>query len=214
MLTHNDQQDLFRIVSNTIKMNVTCYAFGGTAMMFYGFKDETKDVDLLCETKEERDELIRVLKLNSFTESSPFKIYIDEKLRDPHRPLMLKRYEYSFDIFVTKIFQTLLSPRMKEDVFAVHEYKGTHTLTVHVFRTEHIVLLKAVTERKNDFEDIRTLVTRDTHFDWQYLIDEVVWQYKHGDGWVLVDMIKTIKELKKYVFIEEKYLKQLTAVLS
>lgn len=210
MLTQNDQQNLFQIIGNTLGRSITCYAFGGTAMMFYGYKDETKDIDILCETIEERNELIRALTVIGFKEASPFKIYIDEKLRDPHRPLMFKRDEYRFDLFVKKIFQTIMSPKMKEDLFAVHEYK---LLKVHVLRSEHIVMLKAVTERQNDFDDIRTIVTRNKYFDWQYLIDEVLWQSKHGDGWVLVDTLKMIKELKKYVFIEEKYVKRLAGGL-
>ena len=182
-------------------------------MMFYGYKGETKDIDILLENKKDRGEFIKVIKSLGFEESSAFKIYIDEKLRDESRPLMFKREDYRFDLFVNKIFKTLMSPRIKEDVFAIHEYKSKHNLTVHVLRKEHLVMLKAVTERQNDLDDIQTILTKESSFDWQYLIDEVIWQYQHGDGWVLIDMIKTIKELKRYVFIEEKYLKQLTAQL-
>lgn len=100
---------------------------------------------------------------------------------------------------------------MKEDLYAVHDFKGKNSLRVNVLRKEFIVLLKAVTERDRDFEDILTIVKREKNFDWQYLIDEVLWQYKHGDSWVLLDAEKMIRELKKYVFVEEKYLKQLYA---
>ncbi|MBI1969089.1 hypothetical protein HYS48_00205 [Candidatus Woesearchaeota archaeon] len=78
-----------------------------------------------------------------------------------------------------------------------------------MLRTEHIVILKAVTERSRDFDDIRTIVEKNKHFEWQYFIEEVLWQYHHGDSWVLLDVKKMLKELKQYVFIEEKYLRQL-----
>ena len=47
MIAYEDQMDLFRLVSRNIKRDLECYAFGGTAMMFYGYNDETKDIDLL-----------------------------------------------------------------------------------------------------------------------------------------------------------------------
>lgn len=209
MITYQDQMGIFEIISQQLSKNITTYAFGGNAMMFYGYKDETKDVDLLFETEEERQEFIKVIKALGYQETSPITIYIPEKLRDKSKPLMFKREDGRFDLFVKKIFKTLLSPKMKEDLFAVHEFKGKYSLTIKVLRKEFLVLLKAVTDRDKDFEDIITIVKKDQHFDWQYFIDEVIWQSQHGDTWVLLDVEKMLQELKKYVFIPEKYFKQL-----
>ncbi len=178
-------------------------------MMFYGHKDETKDVDLFFEKEEDRQEFIHVLKMLDYEETSPMKVYTVEKLREKHRPLMYQREDSRFDLFVGKIFKTVLSPNMKEDVEAIHEFKDVHTLRVKVFRKEHIVLLKAITERQNDFDDILTILKKSKQFDWQYLIDEAIWQYQHGDNWVVYDMEKTLLELKKYVFVRDNYLQQL-----
>ena len=103
----------------------------------------------------------------------------------------------------------MISPKMKEDVYAVHDFKERYNLKIKVLRKEHIVLLKSVTDRKNDFDDIRAIIGKETNFDWQYLVDEVIWQYGHGDNWVLLDAEKMMKELKQYVFIEQRYFKQL-----
>ena len=53
----------------------------------------------------------------------------------------------NFDLFVIKIFKTLLSPKMKEDLFAVHEFNNKANLKVNILRKEQIVLLKGITER-------------------------------------------------------------------
>lgn len=209
MLTQKDQLELFKLIGQNLKTKLSCYAFGGTAMMFYGYKDETKDVDLLFETLEERFEFIRVLKFLGYKETSPITIYIPEKLKDKHAPVMFKRDESRFDLFVKKIFQTNLSPKMKEDLFAIHEFKEKHILSVKVLRTEQLVILKAVTDRDKDFEDILNIIKKDQHFDWNYLIDEVLWQTAHGDGWILLDMEETMQQLKKYIFIEEKWFNKL-----
>ena len=213
MITNKDQEELFTLISKLLTRDVTCYAFGGNAMMYYGYKDETKDVDILFETEEERTEFGNILKELGYTETSPITIYIPEKLKDRRKPLMFKHDNGGrFDLFVEKIFQTLLSPQMKEDLFAVHEFKGKHTLLVKVLHKEHIVLLKSVTNRENDFRDIRTIISQDKDFNWQYLIEEVSWQYEHGDGWVLLDVEKMMQELKEYVFIPEKWFKGLYGI--
>lgn len=209
MITHEDQMSLFRLISKSISKDIECYAFGGTAMMFYGYKDETKDIDLLFENINERNEFINSIKLIGFTEYSPFGIYIPEKLRDKNRPLIYKRDDSRFDIFVKKIFHTIISPKMKGDMYAVHDFKGKYNLSVKVLRKEFIVLLKAVTERDKDFEDILKIIKKEKIFDWQYFIDEVIWQYNNGDKWILLDTEKMMKELKNYVFIEEKYFRQI-----
>ena len=213
MITANDQLDLFRLISNQISKDISCYAFGGTAMMFYGYKDETKDIDLLFEKEDDREEFIKAIEKLGFEKSDLIRIYIPEKLRDKNKPLMFTRDEARFDLFVNKIFRTIISPRMKEDLYAVHEFKNKNTLTVKVLRKEHIVFLKAITERDKDFEDILTLIRKEKRFDWQYLVEEAIWQHKHGDSWALLDTEKMMKDLKKYVFIEEKYFKQMYEVV-
>jgi len=211
MISYEDQMSIFELISKAISKNIECYAFGGTAMMFYGYKDETKDIDLLFEDEASGNEFVKVIKNLGFSETTLVNIYIPEKLRDKSAPRMFKREDSRFDIFLKKIFKTAISPKMKEDLYAVHDFKGKNNLRVNVLRKEFIVLLKAVTERDRDFEDILTIVKREKTFDWQYLIDEVIWQYNHGDSWVLLDAEKMLRELKKYVFIEEKYLKQVYA---
>lgn len=209
MLNSQDQTMLFELIAKRITKDVSCYAFGGTAMMFYGYKEETKDVDLVFEDHNNRDEFIKVLTDLQYKEFNPVSIYIPEKLKDKHKPLMFRRDNNRFDLFVKKIFRTILSDKMKEDKYSVHQYKDKFTLTINVFKTEHIVMLKSVTDRQNDFDDIRLILEKDKYFNWQYLIDEAIWQYQHGDTWVIYDLEETIKELQKYVFVEQKYLKQL-----
>lgn len=213
MITYEDQMNLFKLISDKITNNIECYAFGGTAMMFYGYKDETKDVDLLFEKEEDRNKFIKAIEEIGYIQWAPLNIYIPEKLRDKYKPLVFKFGDGRFDLFVRKIFRTLISPKMKEDLFAVHDFKYAHNLKVNVLRKEHIVLLKAVTERDRDFEDILTIIRKDKNFDWQYFIEEVEWQTMHGDTWVLFDAEKMLRELKKYVFIEQKYLNQLHQIL-
>jgi hypothetical protein len=215
MITHFDQLAVFQLISKELQKGVSCYAFGGTAMMFYGYKGETKDIDLFFVDEDARGEFVRAIgKLGFSKRTTDLRIYVPEKLKDKHPPMMMVRDDSRFDLFAVKIFKTIISPHMKEEVEAVHEFKGEHTLTMRVLRKEALIMLKAVTERDRDFEDILTIVKKEKNLDWQYLVDEAVWQYKHGDSWVLLDVERTLRELQKYVFIEEKYVRQLNAAVN
>ncbi len=209
MITAKDQLDLFRLIAKNLSKDIECYAFGGTAMMFYGYNDETKDIDLLFEKEEDRQEFVKAIEKLGFEKSDPIRIFIPEKLREKNRPVMYNREEARFDLFVKQIFKTLISPKMQEDLYAVHEFKENKNLVVKVLRKEHIVFLKAITERDKDLEDILTIVKKEKTFDWGYLVKEAAWQHRHGDKWALLDTEKTMKELKKYVFIPEQYFRML-----
>jgi hypothetical protein len=208
MITHKDQLELLGIIAKEMPKDIECYAFGGTAMMFYGYKEETKDIDILFEDDNSRREFISTIRKLGFLETNLLKVYIPEKLREKNRPLMFKRGDFRFDLFVSRIFRTQISDKMKEDLYAIHDFKEKKNLRIKVLRTEHIVLLKAITERQNDFDDIRNIISKEKDFDWQYLVDEAVWQHKHGDSWVLIDLERTLKELKEYFFVPEKYFRQ------
>ena len=209
MLRYNDQDNLFKLIGNSISEDIECYAFGGTAMMYYGFKDETKDVDILFEEEKQREQFISALRKLGFEQTTAFKVYSLEKSQDKSVPLMYKRDDYRFDLFLKKIFKTMLSPTMKEDLYAVHDYKGKYNFRIKVLKEEFIVLLKSVTNREKDFEDILNIVQKDTKFNWEFLMKEVLWQAKQDNDWIVLDIEETLQELRKYVFIEEKYFEML-----
>jgi len=211
MTSLNDQETLFTLIAKNLPTDVTCWAFGGTAMMYLGFKEGTKDIDLLFEDETGRNAFIEAIKNLGFAETSPVTIYVPEKLKDKTKPLMFKRGDTRLDLFATKVFRTTLSAAMKEGKGAVHEYRNGQTLKVAVVRSEHIAYLKGITGRDKDFDDIRTIIIKEKDFDWDVFVDEAVWQHAHGDTWALLDTERTLRDLQEHVFIEEKYLKRLYA---
>ena len=47
MINFEQQLELFKFIGNNLEEEVECLVIGGSAMMFYGAKTETKDVDLV-----------------------------------------------------------------------------------------------------------------------------------------------------------------------
>src|SRR3989338_6687963 len=107
MINIEDQETLFKVISQKLKKDLTCYAFGGNAMMYYGYKNATKDVDILFETEYKRISLSG--------------IYSDLQVKDPHKPEMYMLKDERFDLFMGKIFRMYISKSMKERVWGKYK---------------------------------------------------------------------------------------------
>ena len=42
MISTKDQEELFELISKYMDEDIECYALGGTAMMFYGYKNTSR----------------------------------------------------------------------------------------------------------------------------------------------------------------------------
>ena len=47
MINTQDQEELFRLIAEYLEKDISCTAIGGTAMMFSGYKNTTKDIDII-----------------------------------------------------------------------------------------------------------------------------------------------------------------------
>lgn len=201
MINLQNMNELFELISKKIRRDITCYAFGGNAMMQYGYKDSTKDIDLLFEDEESREEFIRAITLLGY-EKTPLKtIYSEEKQQEKNKPLMFKTEHERFDLFLKEVFQTKLSKNIKERVYGKFDYVDKNMLSVLVFSKEDIILMKSITDRAKDFEDIVTIVNKEKTIDWKQIVEEAVWQAKHGDTWVILDLEETMQRLKEHTLI-------------
>ncbi len=209
MIGNEDQEQLFKLISRKIKKNVSCYAFGGNAMMFYGYKSATKDIDLVFENLRDKTVFIDAIKSLGYERKSLLNIYNEDRIKNPHKPEIYSRGDERFDLFVKKIFQTELSENMKKNIFGRHEFiEKNRILTVNILSKETLVLLKAITERENDFNDILTICEKDK-IDWDFIIDEAIAQSKKGDKWILLALEETMQKLKEHVFIKQELFKRI-----
>lgn len=209
MINLEDQESLLKLISNYLKKDIICWAFGGTAMMFYGYKDSTKDIDLVFNSAEDREVFIEALKELDYSRRSLFNIYKEEKTKDKNAPLMYSRGDERFDLFVKKVFRTELSETIKTRFFARHDFTEKRSLVIYVVSKEDIILLKSITEREKDFEDILKICSTEKNINWDTITDEAISQYKKGDKFILVDLEQSMLKLKKYIFIKKGYIEKL-----
>ena len=74
-----------------------------------------------------------------------------------------------------------------------------------IFIITVLLLHVKVTDRERDFEDILTIIKQTKEFNWEIVIKETLLQTELNDGWVLLDLEKTLQRLKEHTFIPQKY---------
>ena len=204
MINTEDQEALFTLISTYLKKNVTCYAIGGTAMMFYGYKTTTKDIDLVFHNNHERETFIHAITELGYKEKGLQGVYDDKRREHKGKPLLYTRGDERFDLFVHNVFGFELPPELP--ITQRHDYP--ERLTILILSKEHLVLLKAITDRETDYTDIVTMVRVEKTMNWDRIIDEAIHQHNNNE-WILIDLEKTLTKLKEITFIPTKHFKKI-----
>ena len=152
---------LLRRAGEACPRRVKVYLIGGGAMALRGEKDATKDIDLVLESQDDADELKKVLERIGFR--------VDARRPDECRALvdatiLSRPAGLRADIFVGKVCGMMaFSEGMKSRAVLVGELGK---VTLFMCSREDIFLLKSVTERMRDLDDMMSLfrsgLSRDT----------------------------------------------------
>lgn len=205
MITTQDQDELFQIIANKLPNDIECIAFGGTAMMFKNYKRVTKDIDLVFYKEADRDNFIRVIESLGYAQkNSLINIYSEKKQQSNNKPLMFTRGEERFDLFCINIFKTTLSLAMIKRATHIRDYNKKSLFRIKILSDEDLVLLKSITNREKDFEDIKDICNLNKQLDWQVIIKEAIEQAKNADDFILLDLEETMKKLKEHIFLKQE----------
>lgn len=202
MINTQDQESLFRLIADYLESDIECIAIGGTAMMFLGYKNTTKDIDLVFKNKEDRDVFIGAIERLGYTKASTKLVY-KKNIETKNKPIIYTRGEERFDIFIRDVFGFEIDFK-SEHITQRHDFIGKKEFIIYVLNKEHIVLLKSITNRDKDIEDIETIVTKEPLIDWNQIINLAIAQRKNK-SWILIDLEEKMQHLRKLVFIKKEY---------
>ncbi len=194
MVKINEQTQLFEIIGTELKEKTECFVIGGSAMMFYGAKEDTKDVDLVFLKKEGLEKVKKVLEKMSYRDKKElvkiFRRYEDNK----NRPIMMVGLEgQRIDLFFKEIITFEMSDTIVNRVKETHEFGN---LIIKVVSPEDIILLKCATEREKDRFDALSLMEK-FDIDWDIIIEETVNQTKLESYLFPVYLYDFLEELKE-----------------
>ena len=205
VITTKDQEALFKLVADYLARDITCIAIGGTAMMFQGYKNATKDIDLVFLSDEDRQAFEQALVQLGYKKQGLSGVYDERRRERSDAPHLFSRSDERFDLFVTSVFGLEPTTAMTQR----HDFLGKSELIIKVLSIEELILFKAITLREKDQEDIELIIRSEKTIDWDRIIDRAMAQSKNP--WFLIDLEETMQHLRTMTFIPEKHFKRIYA---
>ena len=189
MVELKNQEDLFKIIGDRLNNKIECFVIGGSAMMYYGAKDGTKDIDLVFIKEADRDAFVNVLIRMGYKEKNSILLYSKKR----NAPLLLEFDGSRFDLFLNTVVSFKLTQGVKERIKKIIEHKN---LIIKVASPEDILLMKCATERAGDRLDAKGLIEK-CKFDWGIIIDESTTQIEFGNRTYPLFLYGFLMELKE-----------------
>ena len=190
MITTKEQEALMSEISGKLTKKITTYAVGGNAMVYWGHKDATVDVDLVFLKETDRQEFEYALRSLGYTRMEASLVYADAA----NQPILLKRTgEERFDLFLKKVIRFDFSENMRQRARKIFEYGGN--LTIKVADYHDVILMKCATDRGRDKEDIK-MILESEKIDWNIIISEARHQIELGNGGSVFDILKECLAMK------------------
>ena len=204
MIGVEDKEQLFRLIADYIEKDVECVAIGGTAMMFLGYKATTKDIDLVFKNKKDREVFCSAIEKLGYLRKSARFVYEAKKLNQRTMPLLYSRSDERFDLFAMDVFGYKLN---FDNFLQRHDYIGKRELIIFTAPKEELVILKAVTNRDKDYEDIE-IIAKTENPDWGRIVDMAIAR-REQMPWILIDLEEKMQKLKKVTFIKKEVFEKL-----
>ena len=171
--------NLFEDIGNNLSENVAVYLIGGENMRLKGLKPATKDCDLVVTNKSDYHTIQKVLIKMKYRKIKHHSFSKEDMRIDP-MSVFIHTTRSRLDIFIQQIADLLyLTGTMKQR--AVFEKYGY--LQLGILSNEDIFILKAVTDREGDIQDMFALIQNKgnstyhkQNFDWSIVWNELLKQ--------------------------------------
>ena len=174
---------LFQEIGKKLQMPITACLIGGENMRMKGLKPRTKDLDMVVENAEEFYALVSVLTEIGYEPKSKVE-YSKEDLRIFPSTTMMHPSRSTIDLYTKKILRTL---SLSESMVRRADIADFDKLRLKILKNEDILVLKAVTSREGEVQDMFALASlnyvgegqfRQKEFDWDMVWGEIMNQEK------------------------------------
>lgn len=213
MININNQEVLFNEIGRALPRKLIVYSIGGTAMMLFGLKEETKDIDVVFDNESDRKLFVKTLEGMNFKKDE--RIVIEQYGLKKNTPeiFRLGSGDFMFDLFLNKIVSSVFSEGMKKRARQTHEF-GINFI-MKAADPHDILIMKSVTSRAKDIEDIISIINK-TKIDWNILVSEAEEQVRLGNETAVLGLGEKLEEIanKKIALIPKDVLDRLWKLLS
>jgi hypothetical protein len=176
-------------VGNALTSPVTLYLIGGAAMIKYGLKAATKDIDVLLSNHKETAELIQALLISGYHAIQT------DRLGEEYQEMLATQILENEDGFRWDIFHEYVCKKLKLSTGMIKRSRvlfQSGLLMVRLISKEDAFLFKSVTERDDDEADLLLLAR--SKVDWELLLQECMSQSR-DDLRCEVDLFDKLEKL-------------------
>jgi hypothetical protein len=199
---HSSQalEEQLELLGRGIEKEVEVYLLGGANLIFRSLKDSTKDIDVVVKERSDFEVIEERLKNMGYEKRV-------EMVGDIKSFVLEKEGAPRFDIFVSQVCRGLiLSATMIERSERIG--KGYGKLKVYLLSPTDISLLKCVTEREGDMEDVGVMVKKG-EMDWKALMKEIEEQERATGTFFSFSVLDTVEILEERSGIKIPVMKKL-----
>ncbi|MCE2506439.1 MAG: hypothetical protein J4F36_08235 [Nitrosopumilaceae archaeon] len=162
---------LFEEIGQTLEDTVTVYLFGGENMRKKGIKPRTKDCDIIVTDENQGILLVNCLEKIGYASLNKSHFTEDDNRIDPF-DILEHPARSRIDLFKTRIARKLL---LSEHMIKRATLESFGKLCLYSICNEDLFLLKSVTLREGDIQDLG-LIVQAGNFDWKTVWDELLYQ--------------------------------------
>lgn len=152
--------DIFDKIGSALEKPLRIYVFGGQNMLMRGLKAATKDIDIIVEN--ENDFKILNSTLRAIGYSPVAEITLEDKKLSPSGIYIAEKLP-RLDVFTKTIAGAFT---LTEDMKKRTEPRKYNKLIVGLLSPNDIFLLKAITDREGDIEDM-SILARTSNLNWK-----------------------------------------------
>lgn len=191
MINIESQETLFKTIGRALPKQLTVYSIGGTAMMLRGLKGETLDIDIVFDKEADRNLFTEVLESMKFRKDERRVIETYGLKRNTPMMLRLESADFVIDLFLSKVITSTFSETMKKRANQTHEYGN---LLIKVADPMDILIMKSVTSRAKDEEDIISIINNNK-MQWNTILEEAQEQVALGNEGAIFSLGERLEKL-------------------
>ena len=184
---------VLRDLGRRLDRTVHAYLFGGANLLLQGLKKATKDFDIVLETRGDFSRLEDALAGMGFEPLAEERFTPGDKKLNPSGIYVSKDLP-RFDLFTGVICNALsLTGEMKTRAKAMAFGK----LVLHLLSLEDVFLLKSITEREGDLEDMAAIARRGGSLDWDRILKTYLQEEKAMKKHLCFTMLDNMEALQE-----------------
>ncbi len=187
---------VLRMLGEKLDAPTAAYLFGGANLLLRGLKSATKDLDMVVEDS------TSFFKLKDTLLKLGFRMLAEHEMTSTDRRLSPSGILVSpelprFDIFTRNICNVF---SLTEEMKKRSEHQSFGKLELRLLSLEDVFLLKSITEREGDIEDMAVIVRQGGGLDWNVILETYFKEEKKIERHLcfkILDSIEILQEREK-----------------